>query len=227
VAALVFAAIACSASAAAAQSTPEEPPCPQGPFETDRGKIVTAIASLPPVSTKPSRERQSSRQPDIWTLANGVFSEGGGGLPSSYRPGATVGVVARVEYDATRYFARYVRTVATVVRNDLRDYRYYIATVRPTVEQARDIACLVNQLLQSPAAPAKQEAKESQAIPGEIVVTAPKREVCDIEYTDGHEESLQIWVGGTQATFSTALSCSDVGRLDALLSGAVGAAFSN
>jgi hypothetical protein len=230
-AALIFAAIASSfgcASAPAAEPTPaEESPCPNGPFETDRGKIVTAIASLPPVSTKPSRERRSSRQPDVWTLANGVISEGGGGLPSPYRVSASVGVSARVEYDATRYFARYVRTVATILRNDLGDYRYYIATVRPTVEQARDIACLVNKLLQSPAAPAKQEAKEPQAISGEIVVTAPKRKVCDIEYTDGHGESLQIWVGGTPATFSTALSCSDVVRLDALLSGSVGAAFSN
>src|SRR5271167_3462260 len=69
-AALIFAAVACSsgcASAPAAEPTPaEESPCRQGPFETDRGKIVTAIASLPRVSTKPSRERRSSRQPDVW-----------------------------------------------------------------------------------------------------------------------------------------------------------------
>jgi hypothetical protein len=114
-AALVFAAFTCSsgcASAPAAEPTPaEEPPCPQGPFETDRSKIVTAIASLPRVSTKPSRERRSSRQPDVWTLTNGVISEGGGGLPPPYRVGDSVGVFARVEYDATRYFARYVRTV--------------------------------------------------------------------------------------------------------------------
>lgn len=233
-AALVFAAFACTSeciSSPAAEPTPaEDSPCPQGPFETDLGKIVTAIASLPRVSTKPSRERRSSRQPDVWTLRNGVISEGGGGLPSPYRVGDSVGVFARVEYDATRYFARYVRTAATVLRNDFGDYRYYIATVRPTVEQTRDIACLVNQLLRSPAARAKQEAMEPQAIPGEIgeiVVTARKREVCEIEYTDGHEESLQIWVGGTPATFSTALSCRDAGRLESLLSGKVGAAFQN
>jgi hypothetical protein len=88
-AALIFAAVACSsgrASAPAAEPTPaEESPCPQGPFETDRGKIVTAIASLPRVSTKPSRERRSSRQLDFSALANGVISEGGGGLPPPSR----------------------------------------------------------------------------------------------------------------------------------------------
>jgi len=228
--ALVFAVIACSSGCASAPAQPipaQESPCLQGPFETDREKIAAAIASLPRVSTKPSRERRSSTKPDVWTFADGVASEGGGGLPPPYQVGDSVGVSARVEYDATRYLARYVGTEATLLGDHLGDDRYYIATVRPTVEQARDIACLINQLLQPPAAPAKQEAEEPRTVPGEIVVTAHKRELCYNEYTDGHWESLQIRVGGAPTKVSTALSCSDAGRLETLLSGTVGAAFLN
>lgn len=231
---LVSAAVAYSSGCASAPAEPilartptsaPESPCPQGPFESDPNKIRIAIESLPRVSTKPTRESRSSSEPSAWALTNGVFSAGGGGLPSPYKPGDTVGVYGRVEYDATRYFARYVRTVATYLGNGIGDYRYYTSTVRLTVEQARYIACTVNQLLQPLGAPANEEAVELQAMPKEIVVTAQKR--CDIEYTDGHEESLLVWVGGTPAAFSKALSCGDIAKLGGLLSSAVGAAFSN
>jgi hypothetical protein len=122
---------------------------------------------------------------------------------------------------------RDVRTEATLRANRLVDERYFTRTVRPTVEHARDIACLVNQLLNPPVPPAKQEpatAAEPRADPAEIVVIAPPRP-CSVEYTDGHWESLVVRVGGAPATASRALSCGDAGRLEALLSSAVGAPF--
>jgi hypothetical protein len=222
--ALFFAWYVCSSWQMA---TAEEESCPQGPFETDRDKIAAALTSLPTLPKTFGRERQSDTKPEPWTLTDGVASEGGGGLAPPVREGARVGLSARVEYDSKSYLARYVGTVATLRSNRLADERYLIRTVRPTVEQARDIACLVNQLLSPNVPPPKQEpakAEDPRANPVEIVVIAPPRP-CESEYTDGHWESLVLRVGGAQATASPALACSDAGRLDALLSSAVGAPF--
>ena len=83
-------------------------------------------------------------------------------------------------------------------------------------------------LLLKPNVPSpKQEpakAKEPRANRVENVVIASPRP-CENEYTDGHWESLVLRVGGTLATASPALSCSDALRLEALLSSAVGAPF--
>ena len=222
--ALFFAWFVCSSWQIA---TAAEESCPQGPFETDRNKIAAALTSLPTLPKTFARERQAYTKPEAWTLADGVASEGGGGLAPPVREGAPVSLSARVEYDSKSYLARYVRTVATLRSNRLADERYFTRTVRPTVEQARDIACLVNQLLSPNVPPPKQEptkAEEPRANPVEIVVIAPPRP-CEREYTDGHWESLVLRVGGAQATASSALSCSDAGRLEALLSSAVGAPF--
>jgi hypothetical protein len=111
------------------------------------------------------------------------------------------------------------------------DEHYLVATVRPTVEQVRDIACLVNQLVSPPASMTKKEpaATEEPPLtpPGEIVVTGHKRELCENWYTDGHWESLQLRVGGVPAGASKALACADALRLEGLLPSAVGAAFLN
>ena len=148
-------------------------------------------------------------------------------MAAPMREGAPVSLSARVEYDSKSYLVRYVRTVATLRDNRLADERYFIRTVRPTVEQARDIACLVNQLLSPNVPPPKQaraKAEKPRANPMEIVVIAPPRP-CESQYSDGHWESLMLRVGGAQAKASPVLACSDAGRLEALLSGAVGAPF--
>lgn len=122
-----------------------------------------------------------------------------------------------------------MRTEATLWGNRLVDERYFTRTVRPTVEQARDIACLANQLLSPAVSPTKEKPakkKGPRTESAEIVVVAPPRP-CSNEYTDGHWESLVLRVGGARVTVSTALSCSDAGRLEALLSSAVGTAFLN
>ena len=148
-------------------------------------------------------------------------------MPPPVREGAPVSLSASVEYDSKSYLARYVRTVATLRNNRLADERYFTRTVRPTLDQARDIACLVNQLLIPPVGPPKQESAKAQdprANPVETVVTAPTRP-CEFEYSDGHWESLELRIGGTRAPASPALSCSDALRLEALLSRAVDAPF--
>jgi hypothetical protein len=204
--------------------------CHAGPFETDRGKIDSALANMPALSNAVGREHLSSTKPDAWTITDGVASEGGGGLAPPMREGEPVSVSARVEYDAKSYIARYVRTEATLRGDRLVDERYFTRMVRPTGEQAKDIACLVNQLLNPPVSPRKEKPAKKKAPrtdPAEIVVIASPRRLCSNEYTDGHWESLVLRVGGTQATASPALSCSDAGRLEALLSSAVGAPFVN
>jgi hypothetical protein len=97
-------------------------------------------------------------------------------------------------------------------------------------EQAKDIACLANQLLNPALSPTKEKTAKKKGLrtdPAEIAVFTPLRLPCFNEYTDGHWESLVLRVGGAQATASAALSCSDAGRLEALLSSAVGAPFIN
>jgi hypothetical protein len=208
-------------------ATAAEESCPQGPFETDRDKIAAVLRSLRPLPKTFGRERQSYTKPEAWTLIDGVASEGGSGLAPVVREGAPVGLSDRMEYDAKIYLARYVGTVATRRGNRLVDERYFTKTVRPTVEQARDIACLVNQLLNPNVPPPKQEpakAEGPRANPGEIVVIAPPQP-CVSEYTDFHWESLLLRVGGAQATVSPALSCSDAERLKGLLSSAISAPF--
>jgi hypothetical protein len=203
--------------------------CPPGPFETDRGKIDSALANMPALSNAVGRERLSSTKPGAWTITDGVASEGGGGLAPPAREGEPVSLSARVEYDAKSYVARYVRTEAKLRGDRLVDERYFTRTVRPTGEQAKDIACLANQLLNPPVSPTKEKPAKKEGPrtdPAEIVVIAPPRP-CSNEYTDGHWESLVLRVGGAQATASPALSCSDAGRLEALLSSAVGAPFVN
>jgi hypothetical protein len=143
-----------------------------------------------------------------------------------------------VEYDAKGYVARYVWTEATRRGGLLLDERYFTRTVRLTGEQAsrrageqaKDIACLANQLLNPALSPTKEKTAKKKGLrtdPAEIAVFTPLRLPCFNEYTDGHWESLVLRVGGAQATASAALSCSDAGRLEALLSSAVGAPFIN
>jgi hypothetical protein len=236
---LVVALIACSSGCASVptQSIPAPvssipapaSPCLPGPFETDREKIAAAIASTRSVSTNPSRERRFSTKPDVWPFTDGVVSEGDGGLPPPYHEGDSVGISGRVEYDGTKYLARSVESEATLQGNHFVDEHYVVAKVRPTVEQARDIACLVNQLLRPPATPTQPERVPTQdpsRIPAEIVVVAPPRP-CMIEYTDGHWESLVIRVAGAPAMVSNALSCGDATKLESLLSSAVAAPFLN
>jgi hypothetical protein len=84
-------------------------------------------------------------------------------LAAPVREGAPVSLSARVEYDSKSYLARYVRTVVTLRSSHLADESYFTRTVRPTVEQARDIACLVNQLLSPNVSPPKQEPAKAKA----------------------------------------------------------------
>lgn len=96
--ALIFALIAYSSWAAPAAA--QEPVCPQGPFETDRGKIASALAGMPALSSALGQERPSSTKPDAWTITDGVTSEGGGGLAPPAREGEPISLSAGVEYDA-------------------------------------------------------------------------------------------------------------------------------
>jgi hypothetical protein len=203
--------------------------CPSGPFEIDRAKIAAALATLPVLPRKLTRERQSSTKPEAWTFTDGIKHGGGGGLAAPYQEGHWVGLSGGMEYDATRYLARWIQTEERVRRDQTIEERYITKIARPSVEQARAIACLVNQLLEVPTAPAEPEpapAGDPSAIPTEIVVVAPRRPVpCSFEFTDGHWEYFGVLVANAPAAASKMLSCSDVGRLEESISRAVGAPF--
>lgn len=223
----MFALLACFAWGASIAG--QDPPCPSGPFETDRYKIAAVMASMPSLPSSLGREAASSTKPEALTFTDGVGREGGGGLMLHVQEGGSVGLSGRAEYDANHSLLRYVRTEATLRSNHLVDERYFTKTVRPTVEQARSIACLVNQLLNPPMPSVKEKpalTEEPSAGPAKtVVITASKP--CSVTYTDGHWERLEIRVGGAAAKVSSALSCSEAGRLEALLSGAVNAPFLN
>jgi hypothetical protein len=100
------------------------PVCPSGPLETDRVKIAAALASMPALPKALGREHPSSTKPEAWTLIDGVATGAGGGLAPPTREGQPVSLSARVEYDANRCVARYVRTEATLRGDRLADERF-------------------------------------------------------------------------------------------------------
>jgi hypothetical protein len=193
-----------------------ETPCPLGPFETDRDKIAAALSSMPPSPDGLSHEQQSFVHPETWELTDGVVSEGAGGLQAPGWEKRPIVKSVLLEYDAKRYLSRYTRTEGMLRGGHLTDERYITSTVRPSVEEARNIACLVNQLVPPPVS---QNSPERIATP-----TKPR---CESTYSDGHWERLELRVGGAMTGANPALPCGDAVRLRALLSSAVGAPFAN
>jgi hypothetical protein len=144
--------------------------CPAGPFETDVGVIAAAIAS------QPLKSRVWDASPELFgfptQLTDGAFWTSSGGLAS---PGRWL------YYDAKRYVA--VRVVAEwgsrkartgqgpnqMIRRNARGV-FTTTVTRPTPAQARELACLTNQL----AMPSLKEGSSTAAQSAASTLSPPK-----------------------------------------------------
>ena len=216
----IVSSLLCVLAVASTAAVGDEVSCPQGPFETDRDRIAAAMTSMP--VTSPSQE-QTSTAPEMWTLTDGFEWEGGGGLQAPREDGLPYGSYVQESYDAKRYIARYVIHDWVLHPGRHEVDRYSTTLVRPTPEQAREIACLGNQLLQPaseretpPPPPAKAKS------PKEVVVTGSRGPRCAApNFTDGHVESHRLFTSATGLAYGAGLSCVAIGVLEQRLNAAV------
>ena len=130
-----------------------EEPCPTGPFETDVRAIVAAEAAQ---SLKPSDWEEGEYWGQPKQLFDGANWEWSGGLESTEGH--------RLTYDAKRYVVvgstiefdrRKARAIppahGSQVISRRSDGTFVRTVIRPKPDEARQFACLVNQLLSSSA----------------------------------------------------------------------------
>jgi hypothetical protein len=207
--------------------------CPQGPFETDHDKIVAVLAKAPVPPVTLGTDVRSSTPPENWHVSNGVTRFSAGGLDTSIWDDESRIITSYSGiYDADRYVSRSVIKEENFNSKKGRvvDTSYLITTTRPTPEQAKDIACLANQLLNppvslhEPVAPTPVDRTEPGS-PPELVVTGRRMRRCEAQYTDAHVESTNLVVGAAAASASRDLSCGTQLDLELRLGRAVDAPY--
>lgn len=209
-----------------AMSARAEAVCPDGPFETDARLIAAAIAAEPLQPVGWYAERAIAAAPLGDQPADGATMGGAGGFMS------TGGEFAA--YDARSYVI--VETQWTIDRPEFRlqfglqpqkppeplpnrviqkvgDVIYVTIIGRPTPDDAREFACLANQLLAPPRPqPPPPPAYEPWLDPhwnGEITIVAHKRlpGCAEPQWSDGHMESFGLRTSRPGARYNTDLSC--------------------
>lgn len=188
------------------RATASEEPCPSGPFETDAAAISNALAVR---SAQPSPPEGAPGSPNttaserftegvVWTGAGGFMSDPVSkawlyydakryqSVSGSSEPGQAAEIAK--QYDLDRAGS------GLVIRQVAVGVTYITLTAQPTAQQARQIACLANQLFTT--SPAKKElaknpdARPRRHAPAEVTVTGYKR--CGQNFTDGHQESFEL-----------------------------------
>jgi hypothetical protein len=192
-----------------------EPLCPPGPFETNRDTIASRMAAMPVTF---SSQEQSSTPPEQWTLTDGVVWKGGGGLQIPRKDGLPYGSTGEEAYDAKRYIERYVSDSWVMYPAKEPTYppqhlveTYSTTIVRPTPEEAREIACLVNQLLR----PKSEEPRaRTETPPPEGVIGNRMSRCVSPSFSDGYWESLRLRTSTTGVSYGAGLSCAAIGALE-------------
>jgi len=195
--------------------------CPAGPFETDIHAIAATIAADPLKPVAWYAERAISDAPLGDRLTDGATMRGSGGLMSTGGGSA--------EYDAKRYVI--VETEWSTNRTGFDSERLksskpipnqmiqkvgnltYITIVgRPALEDAREFACVANELL----APSHPKLPPSSFEPpsdphwnGDITIVGHRgRPGCpEPQFTDGHKESFALMTSRPGMKYNTDLSC--------------------
>jgi sugar lactone lactonase YvrE len=185
-----------------------EDACPTGPFETDLVKISRELAVLSAQSSSAGNTSGSSGVTGSGRLTDGFFWSGAGGL------GAVPGSGAWQSYDAKRYLSVSESTgpgkaseiARTFERSSLgsgiavRQIDVHLTsttvTARPTPEQAKEIACLANQLVTPPSAEGAELPHDSGVrlgnSPQEVIVIGRRPPASCQNFTDGHVESFEL-----------------------------------
>jgi hypothetical protein len=201
--------------------------CPQGLFETDQDKIVAALASAPVPPVTLGTHIRSSTPPETWVVSIGVTHFAAGGLEIPREDDLQISTSFHAMYDADRYVFQYVVKQETFRSRLLIDTSYFTTTTRPTPEQAKDIACVANELLNPPdslreavpSPPVHQNELESLA---EVIVTGRRiRPICQAWYSDAHIESTGLVVPAAAADDTKSLVCDNLLTLEERLGRAV------
>ena len=203
-AATVFFVILSTACAAADEA------CPAGPFDTDPARIKTELAALPSLVPHPAAGRDAFEAAANSNVSQGFYEAGAGGLM------AVPGTGGWTSYDARRFVivsgwfqSGDVSSVARVYRGShlgkavvvARARRHLVSitvTVRPTAEQAVQMACLANQLLDSTPEPTAAFGNAPPDFDELMPVRVTAREMgrcADPDFTDGHFEVYQLLSG--------------------------------
>jgi NHL repeat len=200
--------------------------CPAGPFETDPRVIAAAIAAQPlkPHAWDASPDSRYTSPP----LTDGFSHSSSGGLMSyvseslSYDAKRYVAVSVITELPLPEYLVRRAGSPSPVDRllsNQVVRHSgpvTYITTIaRPTSDQVRQFACVVNRLTatsnkeDSPTPDAPDTHPMSPAENG----AGPKGDRCNstgaysIHGSDDYEEGFALLSRGTPVKYDTALSC--------------------
>lgn len=208
-----------------------EDPCPAGPFETDIQAIAAAIAAEPLKPVAWYAERSISNAPFGDRLTDGATMRSSGGFMST-GGGST-------EYDAKRYVIvetewstkragfdserlKSSKPTPNQVTQKVGKLTYITIVGRPALDDAREFACVANELL----APSHPKLPTSSFVPpsdpnwnGEITIVARKGlPGCpEPQFTDGHEESFALMTSHPGMKYNTDLSCTAQADLEGRL----------
>jgi hypothetical protein len=196
--------------------------CPTGPFETDVRAIAAAIASHPLRPRVWDASAEFTNRPA--RLTDGVYWYSAGGFMSSYgrslsydaKRYVVVGVNGNWPRPGIRVRPAYGEELPNQVVRRIGGATYTTTITRPTPEQARKYACLVNRLVASPLKDRSSMPVQSPTNPGPIPKSgvSTQSENCssrgassDSSDMHGHSESFELLSGGSVVDYDTELSC--------------------
>jgi sugar lactone lactonase YvrE len=200
--------------------------CPAVPFETDVATIVAAMAADP---VKPLEWYADETIAGRFRVSEGAVQSAGGGLGGH-------GQIS-MWYDAKHYVSVWLDTswppppnfgflegtskplplMSNQLVRKISDRTYTLTVARPTPEEAREFACVANQLLViPPPKPAPADAPQSSLDSSrEVVVTASRRTArCDLWFSDGAYNNYGISTSTPGFRYDPDLSCADSRKLE-------------
>ena len=204
-----------------AVSARAEVPCPDGPFETDVHVIAATVAAEPlkPVTWYAARVVPGAPFSD--QLTDGATMAGAGGLMSTGGESAAYDAKRYVIIETQWYINRAdfgfeppkpAKPIPNRVIQKAGDLTYMTLIGRPTPDDAREFACLANELLTPPRPKPPPPANAPPSDPdwnGEITIIGHKRSPgCpEPQWTDGHVESFSLMTSRPGMRYNTDLSC--------------------
>ena len=176
--------------------------CPAGPFETDAGVIAAAIAAQPLKPRVWDESPGSHYSPPVltdgltWAFAGGLLSDSSHSLRYDAKRYIAVSVIGVWPVPGVRLISGPDRPLPNQVARRI-GRTYYVTTVaRPTPDQARRFACLVNRIVAVSDAPIAHESQQCDA------TGAYSR-----DGSDDYEERFALLSRGSPVRFDSGLSC--------------------
>ena len=201
-------------------------PCPTVPFETDVRAIAATMAAEP---MRPLAWYADAAIAGRLEMTEGAWQRAGGGLGGH-------GEIS-MWYDAKHYVSVYLDTewppppnfaflrdtsqppplLSNQLVRKISDRTYTLTVARPTPEEAREFACVANQLIviPRPKPPPPVEARSNPNSPVEVTVTASRRAPrCEVWMSDEAYNNYYISTGLPGFSYDPELSCAARGKLE-------------